>query len=240
MPSRLPAPLLGAARLRALACGMLTTVALLGTASAQDSNRADWLRNPAMGNYKAYAEFKMGHYAEARHVWETLTEVGNGDALFNLGVLAEDGLGESRDLRKAETLYTAAARAGNFKAQYRLGLLYSTGDTLPHDPEKARLYLGMAAQAGDADARARLASLDEPGRALSPFQEAESLSARGRHAEAAVLYGRLAEAGDQAAQTRLAWMYEAGRGVPRNLSEAARRFRLAAEAGKPKRSMRLP
>lgn len=212
-----------------LVAGLL--LALIGTASAQDSTRGDWLRNPAMGNYKAYAEFKMGHYAEARHVWETLTEVGNGDALFNLGVLAEDGLGEPRDLRKAETLYTAAARAGNFKAQYRLGLLYSTGETLPRDLTRARLYLGMAAQAGDVDARARLATLDQPGETLSPYQQAESLSAGGRHAEAATLYAGLADQGDRSAQTRLAWMYEAGRGVPRDLAEAARRFRLAADAG---------
>ena len=38
------------------------------------------------GHYKAYAEFKLTHYAKAREVWETLAEVGNGDALFNLGV----------------------------------------------------------------------------------------------------------------------------------------------------------
>ena len=65
----------------------------------------------------------------------------------------------------------------------------------------------------------------------SPYQQAESLSAGGRHTEAATLYARLADQGDLSAQTRLAWMYEAGRGVPRDLAEAARRFRLAADAG---------
>ena len=96
-----PRTLLGAALM------MLTSVS-----QAQDSHRGDWLRNPAMGNYKAYAEFKMAHYAEAREVWETLAEVGNGDALFNLGILAEDGLGEPKSMAKAETLYTSAAQAG--------------------------------------------------------------------------------------------------------------------------------
>ena len=61
-------------------------VLLAHGAFAQDSDRQDWLRNPAMGNYKAYAEFKMTNYAKAREVWETLAEVGNGDALFNLSV----------------------------------------------------------------------------------------------------------------------------------------------------------
>jgi uncharacterized protein len=202
-----------------------------GHCFAQDSYRSDWLRNPAMGNYKAYAEFKMANYASARRVWETLAEVGNGDALFNLGVLAEDGLGEPRDMKKAEALYTSAAGAGNFKARYRLGMLYSAGELLPKDLDKARVYLGLAAQDGDRDAAARLATLDRPDAEPNPFQQAELLGSRGRHAEAAAIYRQLAAAGDAIAQTRLAWMHEAGRGVPRDLDEAARRFQIAAEAG---------
>lgn len=206
-------------------------LALSAAAQAQDSTRADWLRNPAMGNYKAYAEFKMANYAAAREVWETLAEVGNGDALFNLGVLAEDGLGEPQDMKKAETLYAGAAQAGNFKAQYRLGMLYSSGGLLPKDLAKARVFLNLAAQGGDKDAAERLATLGQPATALTPYQQAELMSSSGRHAEAAALYEELAQQGDRAAQTRLAWMYEAGRGVPRRLDEAARRFQVAAEAG---------
>lgn len=214
------------------ACLALLLGLSLGFAHAQDDSRPeDWLRKPAMGNYKGYAEFKMGRYAEARRIWETLAGIGNGDALFNLGVLAEDGLGEPRDMARAERLYASAAQAGNFKSQYRLGLLYSAGELLPHDPGKARLYLGMAAQAGDRDAAERLAVLDRPAEALTPFQQAELLGSRGRHAEAAAIYETLAGQGDRTAQTRLAWMHEAGRGVARDLDEAARRFRLAAEAG---------
>lgn len=93
---------------------------------AQDDRRGDWQRNPAMGHYKAHAQFRMGHYAEAREVWETLAEVGNGDALFHLGILAEDGLGEPRNLSKAEALYTSAAQAGHFKARHRLATLGSS------------------------------------------------------------------------------------------------------------------
>jgi len=198
---------------------------------AQDSQRADWLRNPAMGNYKAYAEFKMARYAEARGVWETLAEIGNGDALFNLAILAEDGLGERQDLKKAESLYQAAAHAGNFKAQYRLGMLYSDGTRWPADLDKARVYLNLAAAHGDRDAQARLQSLGMPPDQMTPLARAEWLASAGRHEEAALLYRPLADGGDRRAQTRLAWMHEAGRGVPRDLSEAARRFVAAAEAG---------
>lgn len=214
-----------------LALGWLAALTLNSSALAQDSDRADWLRNPAMGNYKAYAEFKMARYAKARAVWETLAEVGNGDALFNLAILAEDGLGEPQDLRKAESLYQAAAHAGNFKAQYRLGMLYSDGTRWPADLDRARIYLNLAARHGDRDAQARLQTLGLPPDEMPPLARAEWLASAGRHEEAARLYRPLADGGDRRAQTRLAWMYEAGRGVPRDLQEAARRFASAAEAG---------
>jgi TPR repeat protein len=122
----------------AFAAFLLALLAL--PALAQDSTAEDWIRNPAMGNYKAYAEFKMARYDSARHIWEVLAGLGNPDALFNLGILAEDGLGEARDMKKAEALYVAAANAGGFKAQYRLGMLYSSDGPVPRDLEKARHY----------------------------------------------------------------------------------------------------
>ena len=215
-------------RLGALACLLASSCTL---ALAQDSERADWLRNPAMGNYKAYAEFKMAHYDFAREVWQTLAEVGNGDALFNLGVLAEDGLGEPKSMPKAEALYTSAANAGNFKAQYRLGIVYFAGTLLPRDVDRARLYLTMAAEHGDKDARDMLSQLGQSAVAQTPLQQAELLGASGQHEQAVALYRTLADVGNATAQTRLAWAYEAGRGVTPDLQEAARRFELAAKAG---------
>ena len=206
-------------------------LALLGNASAQESDASDWIKNPAMGNYKAYAEFKMANYEVARQIWETLAGLGNPDALFNLGILAEDGLGETKDMKKALALYEAAANAGGFKAQYRLGMLYSDGGTVAKDEAKARHFLSLAAVNGDKEAAARLASLDQPNRPISEFEQAERLSSRGQHAEAALIFRRLADAGNVTARTRLAWMYEAGRGVERSLAEAARLFMQSAEAG---------
>ncbi|MDB5844259.1 MAG: sel1 repeat family protein [Polaromonas sp.] len=219
-----------ALRRRALALALLLALASPGL-WAQDSERGDWLRNPAMGNYKAYAEFKMARYAAAREVWETLAGIGNGDALFNLGILAEDGLGEPKDMPRAEALYVSAAQAGNVKARYRLGMLYSAGALLPRNVEKARIYLTLAAEGGDKEALATLALLEQPTGSRTRFQQAEWLGASGRHAEATGLYRELADAGERQAQTRLPWMHEAGRGVERDLGEAARRFEIAAQAG---------
>lgn len=204
---------------------------MTGALHAQDSTASDWIKNPAMGNYKAYAEFKMAHYESARHIWEVLAGLGNVDALFNLAILAEDGLGEAKDMKKAESLYTAAAHAGGFKAQYRLGMLYSTGGAVTKDVTKARQFLSLAAAHGDKDAAARLASLDQPDRPPTDLEQAEILSSGGQQAEAAALFKRAADAGNIRARTRLAWMYEAGRGVDRSLDEAARLFAHSAEEG---------
>lgn len=215
-------------RTLAVACalGHLTPLAL-----AQDSSAEDWIKNPAMGNYKAYAEFKMAHYDSARQIWDILAGLGNPDALFNLGILAEDGLGEPANLKKAEALYVSAANAGGFKAQYRLGMLYSTPDSPMRDLEKARHYLALAAEHGDRDASARLAALAAPERPPTDFERAEMLASSGKYTEAATIYQRLADNGDVVARTRLAWMHEAGRGVERDLAMAARLFMSAAEAG---------
>lgn len=214
-----------------LRLGLSALIALSGTVLASpDDDAGEWLRNPSIGNYKAYAEFKMARYADAKAIWSVLAEHGNGEALFNLAILAEDGLGEPADMERALSLYERSAMAGGRKAQYRLGLLYSAGGAVPRDVERARRFLAMAAEGGDEDARQRLAALDDPG-GEHTFARAETLSGQARYAEAAAIYRILTTAGDSRAQTRLAWMYEAGRGVERDLSEAARLFRQAAEAG---------
>jgi TPR repeat protein len=211
-----------------LAC--VLALAAGGLAAEEEAGSVD-LRDHGIANYRAYAEFKMAHYDSARRIWQALAEFGNADALFNLAILAEDGLGEPKDLKKAEALYVAAADAGGFKAQYRLGLLYSSGGPWPKDLAKARRYLSAAAAAGDADAKKRLAALDQPGRPADEFAQAEILESRGEAAAAVAIYARLADAGHVRARTRLAWCHEAGRGVPRDLSMAARLFMASAEAG---------
>ena len=92
---------------------MGAALALLSCAGdARDNGRGDWQSDPARGHYRAHAEFKMGRYAQARAVWEALAEAGDGEALFQLGTLAEHGLGEPRNPARAEALYRRAARAG--------------------------------------------------------------------------------------------------------------------------------
>lgn len=219
--------------MRLLIAPLLCLTLLPQARSADDLDAQELLRNEPIANYKGYGEFKMAKYESARRIWEILATRGNPDALFNLAILAEDGLGEPKDAKKAIDLYTAAANAGGFKAQYRLGLLYSDGAIVPRDLDKARHYLGLAAANGNRDAIDKLASLGQPEGELTDYQRAELLASRGKHGEAADLYRRLAGDGHVGAQTRLAWIYEAGRGVERSLEEAARLFTASAEKGDP-------
>ncbi|MGI9047333.1 MAG: tetratricopeptide repeat protein, partial [Burkholderiales bacterium] len=104
---------------------------------AEEPDLDEIVRNPVIGNYKGYAEFKMGHYETARVIWEALAKRGNGEANFNLGTLYEDGLGVPQSIETALAHYERGAEAGSGKAQYRLGLLYSVGAKIPKDEAKA-------------------------------------------------------------------------------------------------------
>ena len=216
----------------------MTFAATLAAAAApapqgEESDLVEIVRNPIIGNYKGYAEFKMGHYANASMIWTALARRGSADASFNLGILAEDGLGVPSDMQAAIFQYEQAATGGSTRAQYRLGLLYSAGVKVQKDQVRADKWLTTAAKAGDAGATALLA--ERAGAATIPltrdFRSAEAVHAAGRYSQAAALFLRLAEQGDARSRARLASMAEAGQGMPRNLEQAGHLFRLSAEDG---------
>ena len=206
---------------------------LASGAQAQAPDLLEIVRNPIIGNFKGYAEFKMGQYGNARAIWEALAERGNAEAHFNLGILDEDALGGAQNLKAALDHYEKSAIAGSGKAQYRLGLLYSSAATVPRDEAKAARWFAAAAAQGDQDAAALLAQLN--GASTSPaqqdFRKAEMLRAGGQNAQAVAIWRRLAQEGDTRSRTRLAWMLEAGVGTARDLDAAATLFRQSAEEG---------
>lgn len=233
-------------RLSAVFRRPLLALALCAAAGSQlahaelldDDELAEVVRKPAIGLYKGYAEFKMAHYAEARQIWTALADKGMGEAWFNLGILAEDGLGEPKDGAEARRRYEKAALAGSRNAALRLGTSLQTSRLGAPDPAGARHWLQVATDLGDDEAAAQLAVLDGP--AARPVSAADKRLAQARRLEAdgslpdaVSAYRAIGDAGDPRGLTRLAWLYEAGRGVPRNLDEAARLFRQAAEAGEP-------
>lgn len=221
--------------LRNALAGLLLATTLLGTPAiaADDIDLDEIVRNPTIGNYRGYAEFKMAHYAAAKRIWEALDARNFGEAAFNLGILYEDGLGVPRDSQRALAYYRRGADNGSSKATFRLGVIYWFGTPeIPRDVAEGRRYLALAAADGDQDAarylREATASTDAT---ADPLAAADRATAQGKPAEAVAILNAAAAAGDRRAQTRLAWSYEAGRGVERDLAKAAEWFRRAADAG---------
>ncbi|BBB28146.1 tetratricopeptide repeat protein [Neptunomonas japonica] len=203
------------------------------TANTEELDLYDIVRNPVVGNYKGYAEFKMGHYDNARSIWEALENRGNAQASFNLGILYEDGLGVAQNNQHAIEHYERAAIAGSSKAQYRLGLLYSDGIKTPRNDAKADKWLCAAAAQGDEDAVALLEQRNNTVRSQrdKDFYRAESLQVTRQYEKAAIIWKRLSNMGDTRSRTRLAWMHEAGQGMPRDLKKAAMLFQQSAQEG---------
>jgi len=180
--------------------------------------------------FAAYAKFKMADYGGARKIWEKLGESGAGEALFNLAILYEDGLGVKINPDYALMLYRRAGAAGSRSAQYRLGQLLLSGEKTPRNEVEAIHWLEHAAKQGDEDAAALVAKLEGSTAPIS-IDPAEQAFNVGDYAQAAFLWRQRAVNGDDNARTRLAWLYEAGLGVGRDLTKAAELFGLSAHAG---------
>lgn len=90
-----------------------------------------------------------------------------GPALFEVGRMHLDGIGQTRDAEKGMQMIREAATVGSKKAQYFLGAAYADGERgIDRDPDRARKYFRLCAAAGDGTCQFRLAKLllEEPHR----------------------------------------------------------------------------
>ena len=69
---------------------------------------------------KAQAACRLGYHQKARELWEQLACDDDADALYQLGLLAELGLGEDRDTVRAQAFFLRAMQIGHAAAMYRL------------------------------------------------------------------------------------------------------------------------
>ncbi len=213
-----------------LTCG--NAIADTESASDDEIDLSDIVRRPEYGNFRGYAEFKMGHYASAKRIWEALDERNFSEAGFDLGILYEDGLGVTRDIDRALTYYRRSAMLGSPKAMFRLGVLYWLGAPgVPIRRDEGRRFLSMSAAAGDADAQRYMAADKSTAAANDPILRADQALAGGHSDEYIAILKTSAEAGLARAQTRLAWSFEEGKDVERNLALAAEWFSKAAQGG---------
>jgi TPR repeat protein len=180
-------------------------------------------------------------------------------AQSKLGVLYENGLGLSKDFVQAIEWYRKAAaqgnndaigrirktaEEGNALAQVNLGLMYESGQGVSKDFTQALRWYFRAAEQENTEAIALIIKAAEQGNAdamgwISNAADHGSVAAitwfnkaaEQGNGNALAWLQQSAEAGHSDAQFYLGGMYENGRGVPKDLDQALRWNRKAAEQG---------
>ncbi|KAL0213985.1 hypothetical protein P9112_006169 [Eukaryota sp. TZLM1-RC] len=160
------------------------------------------------------------HYQEAVYWWRRGDEAGDEDAMFNLGVCYDQGLGVEKDYQQAFYWYSKAAEAGNSVAMFNLGGCYRDGKGVGHDHQQAFYWFKKAADAGHAGGMNDLGFCYEHGLAVEKDYQ-----------QAFYWYSKAAEAGNSVAMFDLGCCYRDGKGVDQNHQQAFYWFKKAADAG---------
>jgi len=84
---------------------------------------------------------------------------GDAAALYNLGLMCEQGYGVVQDKYQAAWCYRKAAEKGHVQAQYRLSYLYRHGQGVPRDLQRATEWYDKAAEQRDVPAQADLGNM---------------------------------------------------------------------------------
>lgn len=190
---------------------------------------------------------KVGKSAEAQEILKKLTDEGDMEASYLLGLLLWDA--KNPDLAKDSIKYLkyAADNRGPVEAAYMAAVGLIEGIGVSQDIETGSFYLRMAAERGHFESaealgelyrrhaelvpyeevRAALSLADRLGSARSSYHLGFLLSAEGEDVEAHAAWIRAANAGSSDAKYVVAYNLMAGRGAATNNQKA---FRWAAEA----------
>jgi len=191
------------------------------------------------------AAFYNGDFTGAMDIWRPKADGGDPEAMTDVGVLYEGGLGVKRDYKQAAAWYEKAAQLGFVLAQFDLANLYYDGRGVDRDRKQAARWYTAAAKGGHAKAQLYLAQMyengegvdEDQGAALAWYQKAadQELPEAQYTLGKKLVYGDgvgaegqkgtdlLLKAADQKyakAQILIADCYWRGRGVPQNLIEA--------------------
>ncbi len=72
-------------------------------------------------------------YATALAVWMPLAEDGDLNAMYNIGLIYEEGLGVATDTARALEWYLPPAEEGDVAAQLNVATIYDFGEGVPED-----------------------------------------------------------------------------------------------------------
>jgi TPR repeat protein len=151
--------------------------------NVQIQNDLEWKHKPGRGNRQSYDQAMqewIGKLAESKRVQEQncqdihqqnhnirtgkkMTEQGDADVQFNLGLLYEKGLGAQQNYSEALKCYKNAAEQGHADGQNNLGCLYRDGLGVQKNHSEAVKWLRKAAEQGHAEGQNNLGYMYQHG-----------------------------------------------------------------------------
>lgn len=191
-----------------------------------------WASQERVKLYMAYAEFKMANYTAARQMWLNIEGRGKSEAMFNLGILHEQGKGVDENIDEAIRYYLKGAELGSRAAAYQVGLMYSAFPGKIKKDEAVH-WLTIAALDGDKDAAKLLADIDDLRNSQDEMVGIRRLIVTGQNNKALAKLNELAYQSSPKLEAivELAWLYEAGLAVERDIEKAGELFLKAADLG---------
>ena len=107
--------------------------------------------------------FAARDFAGARAIWLAEAAQGSAESMLGLGLLADRGFGQSRDLDRAFDWYQQAADLGLAEAQFNIAIMHDAGIGRARDASAAQLWYTRAALRDHARAQYNLGLLYETG-----------------------------------------------------------------------------
>jgi TPR repeat protein len=161
--------------------------------------------------------------ANAREIFTLLQKaaaLGNVQAINDLGVAFDQGIGTNVDYAKALEWYRKGADLGNPISQHNVGIYYEQGRQVSRNLTTAMEYFRKAAEGG----------IYQSMRKLGYFYRDGDGVARD-YTQAFAWFQKAADKGDAESISNIAWMYENGKSVERNIAKARELYQKAADLG---------
>jgi uncharacterized protein len=200
----------------------------------------------------AEAQFSMGRFTamgtgvpknleQSTQWYRRAADQGHTEAQAVLGLHYMQGLGVAPNYAEAARWSKLAADKGHGGAAYNLAKMYVTGGPgLTADRTAAEQWSKTAMAKGFPDPlKVRPDKPKRSDEAVALFKQGQDLFRAGDMAGAARLFARCAQMGDAPCQLQIGWHHEEGKGVPRNLQEAMRWYRAAADQHDPRAAENL-
>jgi len=122
-------------------------------------------------SYENGTQYLKKDKSKAFEFYSKCAELGNTDALYEVGRCYKFGIGVIKSFKKAVEYYTKAAELGHKNAQCNLGCCYDNGEGVTKSYEKAVEYWTKAAEQGHRDAQYNLAECYYYGEGVSKSYE---------------------------------------------------------------------